>query len=191
MRRVSVLAAVLATVLIAPAPALAKWSLGANLGLTVYDPTEPGSANVTMIGVPTGTSVFTSIRPGLRVGFTDEAMDHEPYLDLGFDQQSSGGESFRATRLGANYQYNFHEATVRPYVTAGAGIYGVHGPGVSSTSLTFGGGAGIGIPVSGGAGRLRVEGRYDHLGEGKQNGSVVIDEAHVIQLSFGFDLWMR
>ncbi|HEU4333777.1 MAG TPA: outer membrane beta-barrel protein [Candidatus Eisenbacteria bacterium] len=199
MRRVPVpLVLLLAGIalLLAPAPAHAAWSLGANLGVTVHNPTDDGDDTVTMIGFPTQASAFSSLRPGLRIGYAGQAMTHEGYLDLSYDSQSADGDDVHAMRLAANYQYNFGaNSSVKPYVTLGAGLfnfgYDTGFGSVGATAATFGGGIGMGMPVSDDRGRLRWELRYDRLGEGEDGGIAIIGEAGIISVLFGFDLWMR
>ncbi|HET7497602.1 MAG TPA: outer membrane beta-barrel protein [Candidatus Eisenbacteria bacterium] len=193
MRRALILAAFVLMSFV-PVQAFAAWGLGANLGMTLHNPAETGSDNVTLIGFPSQASVFTSLRPGLRVGFAGDSSPHEVYLDVSLDHEASGGDSFTAVRLGGNYQYNFSGTSFRPYLTAGLGVFSEHADfssSTSATSMTFGGGAGVGFPIGDQAGRLRLEARYDKLQEGKDNGDVVIGEAGITSLLFGFDLWLR
>jgi hypothetical protein len=193
MRRALILAA-LVLMSLAPAHSFAAWGLGANLGMTLHDPAESGADNVTLIGFPSQASVFTSLRPGLRVAYAGDSSPHEAYLDVSLDHEASHGDNFTAVRLGGNYQYNFNGSSFRPYVTAGLGVFSEHANfsgSTSATSMTFGGGAGIGFPVGNQAGRLRLEARFDKLQEGKDNGEVVIGEATIMSLLFGFDLWLR
>lgn len=195
MRGFGIAILLVAVLALAPATSWADWELGANLGVTIHDPSEPGEDNVTFIGAPSGSSVFTSLRPGLRVGASSGARTHEAYLDLGYEHISSGGGSIHSTRLAGNYQYNFPGASVRPYVTAGLGIFNESADfdigNTGATAMTFGGGAGLGLPVSDGAGRLRFEARYDKMQEGKHLGEVVIPEAGILSFLFGFDLWIH
>ena len=179
-----------------PLPASAMWSLGANLGVTIHNPSEDGDDTATLVGIPTQTSPFGSLRPGLRIGFAGEALTHEGFLDASYDAQYIDEFDVHALRLGANYQYNFSSgASMRPYLTAGVGILNVGGDfgleSVGATSLTYGGGVGLGFPVSDNAGRLRVEARADRIDEGEEDGVVLIGEATVINVTFGFDLWLR
>lgn len=193
MRR-ALIPAALVLMSFVPVHAFAAWGLGANMGMTLHNPAESGSDNVTLIGVPSQASVFTSLRPGLRVGFAGDSSPHEVYLDVSLDHVASGGDSFTAVRLGGNYQYNFSGTTFRPYLTAGLGVFSEHAAftqSTSATSMTFGGGAGVGFPVGNQAGRLRLEARFDKLQEAKDNGDVVIGEAGITSLLFGFDLWLR
>lgn len=180
---------------LAPVSGQAAWSLGANLGVTIHDPSDGGDT-FTLIGFPTQASAFSSLRPGFRVGYAGSKMDHEGYLDLSYDSQSADGDDLHSLRLAGNYQYNFGTAaSVRPYVTLGAGIFNVGydaGFGsVGATAATFGGGFGMGMPVSDDRGRLRWELRYDRLQEGDDDGFTIIGEASVVSILFGFDLWMR
>jgi outer membrane protein with beta-barrel domain len=186
---------VLASVLVAARPAAATWGIGANLGVTIHNP-DSAADNTTLVGIPTQASAFATIRPGMRVSYTGAAMDHEGFADLSYDSQSSGGDHINAFRLAGNYQYNFSTSGgPRPYVTAGVGLFheGVEvGSGsVGATSMTFGGGFGVGFPVSKGSGRIRVEARIDELDEGDDDGDVVIGKATVMQIGAGFDLWFR
>ena len=187
---------VLASILVAPRPAAATWGIGANVGVTIHNPSEGGGDNTTLVGIPTQASVLSTIRPGMRVSYTGAAMDHEGFADLSYDSQSSGGDHINAFRLAGNYQYNFSTSGgPRPYVTAGVGIFheGVEiGTGsVGATAVTFGGGFGVGFPVSQKSGRIRVEARMDALDHGEDNGVIVFDKATVMQIGAGFDLWFR
>jgi hypothetical protein len=186
---------VLACIVFATRPALATWGIGANMGVTIHNPEGPGD-DVTMFGVPTQANALSSIRPGLRVSYTGTAMSHEGFLDLSYDRQSSEGDHLSTLRLAGNYQYNFTTSgSPRPYLTFGVGMFheGLEtGFGdVGATSLTFGGGFGVGFPVSDKAGRIRVEARMDKLDSADDDGIPVIGEATVIQIGAGFDLWFR
>ena len=195
MRRFLLAALIATSFTFTPRAADARGSLGANLGFTVHDPAESGDETATLIGVPTQTSPFATLRPGVRVGFTGTKMDHEGFLDLGYDGQFFEGDNIHAMRLGANYQYNFGSGSTHPFVTAGAGLMNAGGEfgdeSFGGTSVTFGGGVGVGFSVSQGAGRLRLEARVDKLDEADDDGVIVIEEATVWNIGFGFDLWMR
>ncbi|HET9951763.1 MAG TPA: outer membrane beta-barrel protein [Candidatus Eisenbacteria bacterium] len=193
MRRVHSTATLIlgsALLLATATPALADISVGTNFGVAIYSP-EEGGDNSTLIGVPSQAGLIGTIRPGLRVGGAGEKRDHEGYVDLSYDAISSNGSGIHALRIGANYQYNFGGSSTRPYLTFGGGIYNVGGESVSATSPTFGGGVGLGVPLSENHGRFRIEFRLDHLNEGKDGGDVVIDAANVYQFTAGFDLWMK
>jgi len=164
--------------------------VGTSFGVAIHSP-EGGGDNTTLIGVPSQAGLTGTVRPGLRVGGAGSARDHELYLDTSYDGLSSGGSSIHALRLGVNYQYNFMGGSTHPYVTVGGGMYNVGGESVSATSATFGGGLGLGVPISEDHGRFRVEFRVDHLSDGKDGGNVVIGAANVFQLMAGFDLWMK
>jgi len=186
---------VLACIIATTQPAYATWGIGANMGVTIHNPQGAGD-DVTMFGVPTQANALSSIRPGLRVSYTGSQMNHEGFADLSYDRQSSGGDDLSTLRLAGNYQYNFKSSgSPRPYVTFGVGMFheGIDtGFGaLSATSLTFGGGFGVGFPVSDKAGRIRVEARMDKLDSADDNGITVIGEATVIQIGAGFDLWFR
>jgi outer membrane protein with beta-barrel domain len=195
MRSIIVALFALASVLVMTQPAHATWGVGANMGLTIHNPEGPGD-DVTMFGVPTQANLLSSIRPGLRVSYTGTAMSHEGFLDLSYDRQSSGGDHLSAFRLAGNYQYNFTTSgSPRPYMTFGVGMFheglSAGGGELGATAMTFGGGFGVGFPVSDKAGRIRVEARMDKLDSADDNGVTVIDEATVIQIGAGFDLWFR
>ncbi|HEX5030430.1 MAG TPA: outer membrane beta-barrel protein [Candidatus Eisenbacteria bacterium] len=193
----SFLSAVLALVAILAVtqPAQATWGVGANLGLTIHNPEGPGD-DVTMFGAPTQANLLSSIRPGLRVSYTGTAMSHEGFLDLSYDRQSSDGDHLSTFRLAGNYQYNFTmTGSPRPYVTFGVGMFheglGSEFGDLGATAMTFGGGFGVGFPVSDKAGRIRAEVRMDKLDHAEDDGDPVIGEATVIQIGAGFDLWFK
>ena len=177
-------------ILAAAAPALADISVGTNFGVAIHSPSDDGD-NTTLIGVPSQASLIGTVRPGLRLGAAGGERVHESYLDLSYDGISTNSAAIHALRIGANYQYNFRGASMRPFLTVGAGIYSYGGENVGATSSTFGGGVGFGVPVSDDHGRFRVEFRLDHLNEGKDGTDVLIDAANVYQFTFGFDLWMK
>ena len=185
----------LACVVATAQPAQAMWSLGANLGFTVHDPADPDDDGYTFVGIPTAPSAFfLTPRPGLRVGFAGEKMDHEGFLDLGYDGFYFQSDNIQAMRIGGNYQYNFGSSGMRPFVTAGVGLFRVgadSGESISATSMTYGAGAGVGFPVSQGVGRLRVEARFDKQQEADDDGNVIVDEATIWNIGFGFDLWIK
>jgi len=171
------------------APASATWGVGANLGVSVLNPVDPGEST-TLFGAPSST--ISTLRPGFRLSYAVENTDGEAYFDLGYDARWQGSESARVLRLGGNFQYNFGRAGVRPFVTVGAGILNISGsdfrPG---TSGVLGGGVGVGFPVASGAGRLRMDVRADKILESKYQDNVIIGEATLYQLGLGFDLWIR
>jgi len=177
-------------------PAHATWGVGANLGLTIHNPDGPGD-DVTMFAIPTQANAFASIKPGLRVSYTGNVKtNHEGFLDLSYDRQSSDGDHLSTLRLAGNYQYNFTmSGSPRPYVTFGVGMFhegfDTGGGDLGATSMTFGGGFGVGFPVSDKAGRIRVEARMDKLDNADDDGFPVIGEATVIQIGAGFDLWFK
>jgi hypothetical protein len=195
MRSIVVAPFALASILVMTQPALATWGLGANMGVTIHNP-EGGGGDITMFGVPTQANALSSIRPGLRVSYTGSAMSHEGFLDLSYDRQSSEGDHLSTLRLAGNYQYNFTTSgSPRPYLTFGVGMFheGLEtGFGdLGATALTFGGGFGVGFPVSDKAGRIRVEARMDKLDSADDDGITVIGEATVVQIGAGFDLWFK
>lgn len=195
MRSILVSVLAVASILALTQPALATWGMGANVGVTIHNPEGPGD-DVTMFGVPTQANFISSLRPGLRVSYAGSKMDHEGFADVSYDRWSSAGDELNTLRLAGNYQYNFKTSqSYRPYVTFGIGmLHQSLGSGfgdVSATSMTFGGGAGLGFPVSQGAGRIRLEARVDKLDSADDNGVTVIGEATVIGIGAGFDLWFK
>ena len=181
-------------VMLMPASSMAAWSLGANLGIGIHDPSTAGDAT-TLVSAPSQSNALALLRPGLRVGFAGAEMKHEGYFDFSLDLQSSGGDNLHVWRFAPNYQYNFSApGKTRPFVTLGAGLFnaGVNfgGSSTGATSFTYGGGVGFGTKVSEDHGRIRGELRYDRLNKGKDNGTVLIEAANLFQLVLGFDLWM-
>ena len=165
-------------------------SLGANYGVTIYHP-EAGD-NTTIIGVPASVVTF---QPGLRMGVSDEKMKNELYFDTGFSLLSGNGgvHSFEVT---ANYQYTFpSEKLTSPYVTAGVGAIQAGadvglGGSISALSAVFGAGLGARTKLQNGHGAFRIEARVDHIGEGKDRGTQVIESATLFGLKAGFDIWL-
>ena len=100
-----------------------------------------------------------------------------------------------ALRLAGNYQLQLRQGIAAPV----RDVRGRHIPceGFSTrwrrggaTALTFGGGFGVGFPVSDMAGGS-VEARMDKLDHADDGGVTVIGEATVIQIGAGFDLWFQ
>lgn len=170
-------------------PASAMWGVGANVGGTVLDPVGSGEST-TRIGGPSST--LSSLRPGLRLSYSLEDTGGEAFFDVGYDATWQGDESARVLRLGGNFQYNFGKGSLRPFVTAGAGILNIAGGELRpATSGMVGGGVGVGIPLADGAGRLRLEARADRILESKYQGNVIIGESTLYAGVLGFDLWFR
>ena len=174
----------------------AEVSMGANLGFAVMDPKYGDTW--TFVDIPSNSGYFTTVRPGLRVGLTGKGRRHEAYTDLSLDYVhfNYNSNSWRSIRAALNYQFNLNGAAVGPYVTGGGGLLNTRavdqfGGDWNATAATMGGGLGLGIPVSAAHGRVRAEARLDHIFEGKNsNGAVIIDQANVYGLVFGFDLWL-
>ncbi len=179
----------------APAHAM-NWSLGANLGLVVVDPTENGIESFTLIGWPSQGLFNIVASPGLRIGFRGEDPRQQFYLDSGFSHVSTDGGSFSSLQLSGNYQYNFAAAgRVHPYLTGGLGLVSVNadnflGDG-AAVSPIVGGGFGLQGELGHGHGTLRAEFRLDHVAEGKDNGATVIPATNNYGIKLGFDLWMK
>jgi hypothetical protein len=189
LRRGLVLASVYMTLSCGSAMAT-HTSLGANYGVTIYHP--EGGDNTTIIGVPASASTF---QPGLRMGVSDEKMKNELYFDTGFSLLSGNGgiHTFVVT---ANYQYTFpSEKLSSPYVTAGIGAISAGGDvglsgSISAVSADFGAGLGVRTKLQNGHGAFRIEARVDHIGEGKDRGTQVIESATLFGVKAGFDIWL-
>ena len=166
-------------------------SFGANYGITIHHP--KGGGNTTIIGFPAEVSAF---QPGIRMGLSDEKMQNELYFDTGFSLLSGGG-SFHTIEVTANYQRAFpSEKLSAPYMTAGVGGISVgggggFGGGFSAGGAVFGAGLGIRTKLQNGHGAFRIEARVDHMTEGRDKGTIVIDEATLFGLKAGFDLWVK
>ena len=193
MRRVSGLAAVVLLVLTAAPASAFHWSLGANLGYTLVMPTASGSENTNVFAWPNQLGI-----PGLRIGFTGENPQHELYFDTGLVLVSTtdvgSSRSFVTT---VNYQYNLASSGSNSiFLTAGGGFLLVGQkddiPPTSDLSATaglFGGGVGVRHKMGNGHGTMRAEVRFDKSMEGKDGAVVLLDEANLVALKLGFDLW--
>jgi hypothetical protein len=186
LKKLLVLSALTLAVAVAPAAAM-NWSIGANLGAQFASPTDDNIDNASAIGWPQG---------GLRVGFVGENPVHEVYLDTELDIFSQGDFSANDFGVMANYQYNFgSQGSTAPYVTGGVGVgfssidFGTPGSDVSASAVVFGGGVGLRHKMGNGHGTLRGEVRYDRQGKGEDGNVVVIEEAGIIGIKLGFDLW--
>lgn len=185
MRAIPLTAVALFGLLLAP-PAFASLSLGSNLGVVLANP-EFGD-NTVAVGVPSGAGTFPLLEPGLRIGFKGEGSAVEGYFDTGFILVSSGGATAHSLEATANFQDNFRpESDASAYLTAGAGFVNTGNSGdpyfSSTTNFLFGGGLGLWRKVGNDNGRVRVEARYDRLAGD--------DNAGLIGLKLGFDLWMN
>lgn len=188
--RVLALAAVVFFGLLQASQAFAIWSLGSNLGFSYAKP--KGEDHVTSIGVPSGAGLFPVVQPGLRIGFKGEESALEGYFDTGFALVHTDGGTAHAVAATANFQDSFRpENDTSMYLTAGLGLVNADDSFRSATSFMFGGGLGLWHRVGHDHGRVRAEAHYDRVTKGDDNGSVVIDEADVISLKLGFDLWMK
>jgi len=173
------------SLLVLASPALAgNWSLGTNLGVSLYHP-EDGE-DLTLIAIPSSAVFF---QPGLRVGFTGTNSPHEFYLDTGVSDLD--GDVTRILFTG-NYQYNFASKTNTSfYLTGGLGFLNVSIVDVGATSLMLGAGVGARFRVANGHGSIRTELRYDRVAEGDDGAIEVFDEAGLVGFKLGFDLWMK
>jgi hypothetical protein len=159
-------------------------SLGTNFGVTVHR-LSGASSSTTIIEWPNSAG---DLEPGLRVGFRPADPHHELYLNSGLIHQSSSGSNSHVIEATVNYQYNFlPESATSGYATLGGGLLSIGGSsGSGATSGLFGGGLGVRVRVADGYGSLRVEARYDRLGESDR-----LSGASLFGLRLGFDLWMK
>jgi len=172
----------------------ANWSLGSNLGLSLYGGDSSGMSAPYRSG-----GKLEGVAGGLRLGIAPGNGQHEIYLDSGFGRLSGGGHVSRSSIFALNYQLNAPApAATRPYATFGVGfvslaersaVSGSSVTSVGSTSMIIGGGVGLRHAVAQGHGGLRGEMRLDYLTEG--SGSTGYGSGYVISLKLGFDLWMK
>lgn len=195
--KIRMMLALLGTLALVATPAHAmNWSLGANLGLVVIDPTEDGVDSATMFGWPSQGFLNAVGAPGLRLGFMGENPQHQFNLETAFWLFSSEGSSISTAQFTGNYQHNFvgSGAATYPFVTGGAGFTSVNAEdffGGSAVSPTFGIGVGMQHRLGHGHGTARAEIRIDHVVEGEDGGFPLIPASNNIGLKFGFDLWMQ
>jgi hypothetical protein len=189
MRALALAAVALFGLLQAP-QAFANWSLGTNLGLAYMKP--KGADHVTAVGIPSGSGLIPFVQPGLRIGFKGEESALEGYFDTGFALVHTDAGTSHAVSGTANFQDSFRpENDTSLYLTAGAGVVNADVISESATSFLFGGGLGLWHKVENDHGRVRMEVRYDRLTKGEDSGFTVIDEADIVSLKLGFDLWMK
>ncbi len=167
-----------------PGTSAADVSLGTNLGLMVFDPSE-GGGSTTIFEMP---NTVGDLQPGLRLGYRPSDPHHELYLNTGLIYTSRSGHNTHFLEATVNYQYNLTpQEPTSAYLTAGGGLFTVGGSNESaSTSGVFGGGIGVQFRVAEGHGSLRAEGRLDRLGE-----SDSVHEGTMFGLRLGFDLWLQ
>lgn len=177
--------------LISATPAIAlDWSLGAELGGSIFMPDEENAEDVTTFSWPTVGPVFSQIG-GLRLSFTGSRPTHEIWVGTSLFSMTSGGHTTSNVMVTGNYQYNFpNQGRLTPYVTAGVGFVNA-GRDDNATGAVYGAGAGLSRRVSDGAGRFRAEVRYDQQTEGKSHGFVSVPKGGSFGLKLGFDLWIR
>ena len=129
------------------------------------------------------------------MGVSDEKMRNELYFDTGLSV-FGGSVGYHTIEVTANYQYTFpSEKLSSPFVTAGVGRIsaGVNlGPSasVSAVSAVFGAGLGARTKLQNGHGAFRIEARVDHVSEGKDRGTQVVEPATLFGVKGGFDLWL-
>lgn len=163
-------------------------SLGTDFDVTIHH-VIGASENLTILGLPGSPAFF---QPAFRLGYLPGGETHEVYLDAGMLSLSGGGDTQRLTTAMLNYQFNFKSASkTHPYVTAGIGLYNDH---VSGGGMTSGlGGAGLGVRhwVAEDHGSIRLEARFDRLGESKIFDFTRIPKSNLVTFKLGFDLWMK
>ena len=95
MRSVLMSAAIGGLFLIAPAARAATWQIGPSIGLDFF---SGEGSTLTTFAAPAGSDVFTGgLRPGLRLGAWDAALQNAVFLDTGVQVLSSSGEIGRAS----------------------------------------------------------------------------------------------
>ena len=190
--KLAIPASLLVLALVPATPAIAlDWGLGTDLGANIFRPDYPDAEGVLTFTWPAvGPSAYQI--GGLRVSFMASKPKHEIWVGTSLLSLNRGGHPIHQTMVTGNYQYNFPtQGRVSPYLTAGLGLdnYGDRNAGASGT--IFGFGAGLSKSVTNGAGRLRVEVRYDQQTEGKSHDHVFIPKGGSFGLKLGFDLWVK
>jgi opacity protein-like surface antigen len=200
--RLAVPVVLLALLVVATPAAAFNWGIGADLGYTMFMPADKyDTENFNVIGIPLNSSsgfLFEGAIPtvgGLRVSFAGEKPTHEVWLGASLGRISSEDNAYTTMQLSGNYQFNFNvQSGIKPYLTAGLGMYRVGYSGddsESAMSVYYGAGAGAAYKM--GTGRLRGELRYDMVGEGTigDDDYAVIPEGGALGFKLGFDLWAK
>jgi hypothetical protein len=196
-------AVMLLALLVVATPASAfNWGVGADLGYTLFMPADKyNMENFNVIGIPLNSSsgfLLEGAIPttgGLRLSFAGEKPMHEVWLGASLGRISVQDNAYTTMQLSGNYQFNFSvQSAIKPYLTAGVGMYRVGYSGdtdESAMSAFYGGGVGAAFKM--GTGRLRGELRYDMVGEGTigDDDYVVIPEGGALGFKLGFDLWAK
>jgi hypothetical protein len=162
-------------------------SIGANLGVAVYDP-ENGDST-TIVGWPASQLTYL---PGMRIGISDEGFRNEIYFDTGLNLQDKG-RLFYLFELTTNYQYAFSPTRMTsPYITAGAGLIlarsrSFFGDPEHAIGGALGGGVGFRNRLPNGHGAIRAEVHFDHMFEADP----LIAPANLYMLKVGFDLYFK
>lgn len=195
--------ALLALLVVATPAAAFNWGIGADLGYTMFMPADKYDMdNINIIGLPLNSSsgfLFEGAIPnagGLRVSFAGEKPTHEVWLGASLGRISVQDNAYTTMQLSGNYQFNFDvQSAVKPYLTAGVGMYrlGYSGDDDSESAMSAFYGGGVGAAFKMGTGRLRGELRYDMVGEGTigDDDSMVIPEGGALGFKLGFDLWAK
>ena len=188
--RVLVLA-VLVVSLSATEASAAHWSLGTNLGVTVFS-FDQNENDYSLVGVPSQGFLTLLGPPGLRFGIAPEGSAFEVFFDTGLSRAALKDASFSTFQLSANLQYNFSNGSTHPYVDVGAGLSRISDNDFVFTNQhaaapTFGAGFGVRHRLHHGYGTLRAEVRYDRL-VADQDETFFLD-GNSFALKLGFDVW--
>jgi opacity protein-like surface antigen len=197
------IALMLFALMVVATPAVAlNWGVGADLGYTLFMPDDKYDIeNINIIGIPLNSQsgflyeVGFPTTGGLRLSFAGEKPTHEAWLGVSMGRFSIEDIAYSTMQLSGNYQFNFDvQSAVKPYLTAGLGMYRVgysnDDDSESAMSMYYGGGVGASFKM--GTGRLRGELRYDMVGEGTiEDDYPVIPEGGALGFKLGFDLWAK
>jgi len=185
MSRVLMAGIVLPALLASQVAVAGSWSLGSHLSLSTIRSERPGSGSSTVFAWPSNAFTY---QPALRVGLSGESRAHELLIDSGLFALDQAGSTLSLFTATASYQHSFRAGSrTAPIVNAGAGLYREGGAVLSSTSSTFGVGAGIRHVVGDRKGTLRAEFRYDRLHSDNALGRPALN---FVSLRLGFDLWL-
>jgi hypothetical protein len=180
--------------------ALANWSIGANLGYSFIDYIG-NSYDQTIVSAPSSTQGEATLQPGLRIGVNPWHTHHEFYLDTGYSLFQAGGYDSQTLNSTGNYQFSANPTgPTSAYLTVGAGAvwsrFQYSPPTIittphSGTSFVYGAGIGVWHRIADDHGRIRAEVHFDRVGNADDGEVNVIDEAQLINVRLGFDLWMK
>ena len=189
LMRILVLAVLILSLTSVNGAAAARWSLGANLGVTWLS--IPNHEDYTLVSAPSqglGTVLGT---PGIRIGLAPYDSRSEIFFDTGFMRISTSPSSATVLQFTGNYQYSLSKGSTHPYVTAGVGLSWLSNDQVffyqnDDVAPMVGGGVGIRHRLHHGFGTLRAEARYDRFAA---EDAVYFRESDMWALKLGFDMW--